>query len=280
MKYSWHNTKKIDKANVVIFGVKSESGSHAKRKGASKGPNSIRKASYGDIVIRKGKKSFEQPQDPINKKIFDYGNVRKKKLSKLTKLVSSKNKIPVVLGGDHSITFEALKGINEINKKFSIIYFDAHPDFVCSSNLYYGSVVCDSLTLKNIKFKNSLEIGLRAIEKEEFMNIKKKKINVFNAVDIKKLGINNVLKKIKKITKKPIYLSVDMDVVDPAFAPGVDTPVPGGLTSNELIYLCKEIAKLGLIGFDIMEVSPKYDIQNRTSHLASKLIIEIISSLK
>ena len=92
--------------------------------------------------------------------------------------------------------------------------------------------------------------------------------------------IQKTFNEIKKRITKNTYLSIDMDVLDPAFAPGVSTPVPGGLNSNELFYLTKKIANLGLIGFDIMEVNPKRDIQNRTSHLASKLLIEIASSIK
>lgn len=263
-----------------MFGVPDESGSHATRKGTSRGPNKIREASYREVFFRKGKRTVAHPQDPVDKKIYDYGNIKKKELSKHVMNVASKNKLPIVLGGDHSITFEALKGLNKLNKEFSIVYFDAHPDFICSSLNYYGSVVCDALKLKNIKFKRSMEIGLRALEKEEMMNIKRKNIYVCTAVDVERFGIQKLMKIIKRTLKKPVYLSVDMDVIDPAFAPGVDTPVPGGLTSNEIIYLCKEIAKIGLIGFDVMETSPPHDIQDMTSHLASKLILEVVSSLK
>lgn len=280
MKYVWHNSKSLDKAEIVIFGVTDESGSHAVRKGAYKGPDKIREVSWREAFFRKGVRSIAHPQDPIKKSIFDYGNVKRQVLSKRIYEVSLKNKLPVILGGDHSITFEALSGLNRLNRKFSVVYFDAHPDFICSSRRYYGSVICDALQLKNINFMNSLEIGLRAIEREEMLNLKRKKINVFHAVDVEKLGVKNLVSKIKKVVRSPVYLSIDMDVLDPAFAPGVNTPVPGGLTSNELIYLCKEVAKMGLIGFDVMETSPRYDFRDMTSHLASRLISEIISSLR
>ena len=71
-----------------------------------------------------------------------------------------------------------------------------------------------------------------------------------------------------------------MDVLDPAFAPGVDTPVPGGLTSQQLIFLLKKISSLGLIGMDVVEINPKYDEQKMTSHLASRIIAEVIQSAR
>lgn len=69
-----------------------------------------------------------------------------------------------------------------------------------------------------------------------------------------------------------------MDVLDPAFAPGVDAPVPGGLSSQELIYIAKKVAEFGLVGFDVVETSPPHDLNDLTSHLAAKLMVEVISS--
>lgn len=94
------------------------------------------------------------------------------------------------------------------------------------------------------------------------------------------MGVKKVFRKIKSRVGKYIYISIDMDVLDPAFAPGVSSPVPGGLNSNELIYLLKKLSGLKLVGFDVMETNPKYDIQYMTSHLASRIIIEMISSMK
>ena len=79
---------------------------------------------------------------------------------------------------------------------------------------------------------------------------------------------------------KNVYISFDMDSVDPAFAPGVSVPVPMGLKNVEAVYLLKAIVNQGIIGMDLMEVCPSYDIKDRTSHLASRIIAEVISSCK
>jgi len=280
MKYAWANAKSYKEAKSVLVGVPDESGSHAGRKGASKGPDMLRKASRTEIFERRGKKTISQPQTgKLKGKLFDYGNVARKRVAGLAEKIVKDGKKPIFIGGDHSITFEVLKGLNKQKKEIKVIYFDAHPDFICSSHNYYGSVVCDASRLRNVNLRKSVEIGIRAPEKEELLNLKRKKIRVFHPIDIVEKGIANTFNQIKRIVGKGnIYLSIDLDVLDPAFAPGVDTPVPGGLTTNQLFYLTKKIAALGLIGFDVMELSPAYDIQERTSHLAAKLVIEVLAS--
>jgi len=283
MQFAWAEAKSVREANVVFLGVPDESGSHAARKGTSLGPNAIRKISRERAIFtRKGIKSISFPQIcPSKIKMYDYGNVRKKQVTKTIQQLLSQKKFPITVGGDHSITFDILKGFDKSKKKISVVYFDAHPDFVCSSRNYYGSVVCDVLDLKYVDLKSSVEIGSRAIEAEEMQNIKKKKMKVISIADIKEKGVKKVFQEIKNyVRKNSVYLSIDVDVVDPAFAPGVDTPVPGGLSSSELQYLTQQIAHLGLVGLDVMETSPPHDIQCMTSHLAAHTIINTLSCLQ
>jgi len=95
--------------------------------------------------------------------------------------------------------------------------------------------------------------------------------------DLTSYGVDWAFKQIRRTVGKNVYLSVDLDVLDPAFAPGVATPYPGGLSSAQLILLCKKIAGLGLAGMDIMEYNPKFDVQDMTGHLATTLLIETLS---
>ena len=238
MEFAWADTKKKSEANVVILGVPDESGSHAKRKGTSLGPNSIRKVSRERAVFtRKGTKSIAFPKLCENKiKLYDQGNIKKKEVTKTIQQLLQEKKFPIIIGGDHSITYEVLKGYNNHKKKISVVYFDAHPDFVCSSRNYYGSVVCDVLDLNYVDLQSSVEVGSRAIETEEMQNIKKRNMKVITVGDVKEKGVKKIFEEIKKyVRKNKVYLSID--VVDPAHAPGVDTPVLGGLSSSELLYL-------------------------------------------
>ncbi len=157
-----------------------------------------------------------------------------------------------------------------------MVYFDAHPDFISSTQNYYGSVFYDSLS--HIDIKSSLQIGIRTPEQEEIENLKKYDVTVITPLDIIKNGIVETEKAIMNKVGKNVYVSFDMDAIDPAYAPGVSVPVPMGLRNTEVIYLLKSLAKRA-IGIDIMEICPEYDVKDRTSHLASRMIAEIISSI-
>ena len=282
MKFAWANTDSLDKADVVLVGVPDETGSYARRKGCSKAPDAIRKVSNErEVFERKGMKTVALSQIcPMNKNIYDYGNISKGDVSKVVGKIVGEDKIPVTIGGDHSVTAEVLKGIDKLREDISVVYIDSHPDFICSSKEYYGSVVCDIAEYKNIDFSSSIEIGIRAPEPEELVNIRRKYLKTISSIGVEALGLKEVVEKVKDRVSDNVYVSLDMDVIDPAFAPGVSSPVPAGLTSNQLLYLITEIAKLGIIGFDVMEVCPDYDMQDMTSHLAARIIIETISCVK
>ena len=276
MKICWANTDNFDEADIIIVGVPDESKSHALRKGTSEAPDKIREiSSIRDTYTRDGQISLGLPISGIKKKIFDYGNVKKTDIGNVIDKVISRSKIPISIGGDHSISLEIIKSIFKKLGPISLVYFDAHPDFIGSTRNYYGSVFYDSLP--HIDTKSSLQIGIRTPEQEEIENMSKYDITVITPFDILKNGILKTEETILNKIGKNVYVSFDMDVIDPAYAPGVSVPVPMGLRSTEAIYLLKSLAKKA-IGIDIMEVCPMYDIRDRTSHLASRMIAEIISS--
>ena len=280
MKFAWSNVDKFEDADIIIVGVPDESGSHSIRKSTSKAPNRIRQVSNErDVFLREGRKTLAMPElNTSNKKVFDYGNISKNEISSIMKRIVSAGKIPIVIGGDHSITTKAVNATSEAVDDVSVVYFDAHPDFICSSKEYYGSVFCDISESSNVN--KSMQIGIRAPEPEEIENLKQMKITVLTPLDVLDIGLRNVADLVVKKMSSNVYISLDMDCIDPAFAPGVSVPVPAGLSRNELIYLLKAIANNGIIGMDLMEVCPDYDIKDRTSHLASRIIAEVISSTK
>ena len=276
MKICWANIDDFDESDIVIIGIPDESKSHALRKGSSEAPDKIREiSSIRDTYTRNGQISLGLPISGIKKKIFDYGNVKKTDVDNVIDKVISRSKIPISLGGDHSISLEIIKSISKKLGPISLVYFDAHPDFIGSTRNYYGSVFYDSLPY--IDIKSSLQIGIRTPEQEEIENMKKYGITVITPLDIVKNGILKTEKMMLNKIGKKVYVSFDMDVIDPAYAPGVSVPVPMGLRNTEAIYLLKSLAKR-IIGMDIMEICPGYDIKDRTSHLASRMIAEIISS--
>ncbi len=278
MRICWANTDSFDDADVVIFGVPDESKSHSLRKGSSEAPHKIREISNIRDTYKRGNEiSRGFPLGGIRRKVYDHGNVLRTEIGDTIDRIASKAKIPITIGGDHSISTDILRSISKKYGPVSLVYFDAHPDFISSSTGYYGSVLHD--VLPNIDLKSSVQIGIRTPEQEEIDNIKRYKLDVITPLDVLKEGITKIESNILGKLGQNVYVSVDMDAIDPAYAPGVSVPVPLGLASLEVLYLLKSIAKRGITGLDIMEVCPSYDIKDRTSHLASRIIGEVISSL-
>ena len=268
-----------------MIGVPDESRSHAKRKGASKGPDGLRTASNSfEFFERDGKIIPICPMKGTleNKKILDFGNTSREDLYRLVFDIASAKKLPITIGGDHSITTLILQAIHEAfeGDKISLLYFDAHPDFVSSTRNYYGSVITDSSDY--INFAKSILIGTRAAELEELENASKQKLEIITPIDIIEFGINATVKKIiSKCGSSKVYLSIDLDCMDPGVAPGVSVPAPGGLFPLDLIYLIKKITEnLQIVGMDIVELSPDYDLNQNTANHAARILMETISSLK
>lgn len=285
MKLIRSNVGSISSADIIIIGIPDESKSHAKRKGASKGPDTIRSASNEyEYFERDGKIIHIVPMagDLQSKKILDFGNVDKDDLCKLVFDIASANKIPVILGGDHSLTTLSLRALSESSgEKLSLLYFDAHPDFVTSTMDYYGSVLSDSVEC--INFTKSLLIGTRGAEPEEVQNIKANKLKVFTPLDILEEGVDAISKKIVTRCGKEskVYASIDLDCIDPGIAPGVSVPTPGGITPLELIFLVKKVCeKCNVVGLDIVELTPDFDLNNNTANIAARTLMESMASMK
>jgi len=276
MKICWANTDNFDEAEIVIVGIPDESKSHSLRKGTSEAPHKIREiSSIRDTYKRGNNISLGLPFSGINKKVYDYGNIERSEVTQVIDKIVSKSKIPLAIGGDHSISAEIIKSVSKKHGQISLVYFDAHPDFIGSVQGYYGSVFHDVLPF--IDIKSSIQIGVRTPEQEEINNIKKYDLTVITPFDIAKNGITKVEETILNKIGRNVYVSFDMDAIDPAYAPGVSVPVPLGLRNTEAIILLKSLMKK-VVGLDIMEVCPNYDIKDRTSHLASRMIAEAISS--
>ena len=276
-KICWANTDSFDDAEFVIVGIPDESQSHALRKGTEEAPSKIRQISnLRDSFERDGKVSLGRPFQGSEKKVHDFGNIKREQIENVYDKISTSSKIPISIGGDHSISRQIINTLAKKHGKISLVYFDAHPDFVSSTTNYYGSVVND--VLSNIEIDSSVQIGIRTPEQEELDNIKKYNLKVITPFDLREQGIKQVTNSVLNRLGDKVYVSFDMDCVDPAYAPGVSVPVPMGLNSTDAVYLLKEIVKKGIVGMDIMEVCPSFDVKDRTSHLASRIISEVLYS--
>ena len=186
---------------------------------------------------------------------------------------------PICIGGDHSLTYPLFKAFSQKFKNAGLIVFDAHPDtYLGDDYLYEHGIYLRNLVEENIlNPKNAIVIGIRNPDPEEIDYMKRKGINFYTMKQIFENDIKEVCDMVmeKARTFGNMYISIDIDVLDPAFAPGTGCIEPGGISSRELIYFIQRLKLLkNLRMIDIVEVNPKVDFNNMTSKIAAKIIGE------
>lgn len=274
-KICWANTDNIDESEFVILGIPDESQSHSLRKGAKHAPQRIRQISnLYDAYKRDDTITLARPFTGSEKKVCDIGDITKDGIESAYDDIAA-TQIPIAIGGDHSITAKIINALSKKHKKISLVYFDAHPDFISSAKDYHGSVITDIIS--SIDIKSSIQIGIRSPEQEELDNINRYNLRIVTPCDIVEQGVKQITDYILDGLGDNVYISFDMDSLDPSHAPGVSVPVPLGLNNNDAVYMLKKIIqKKRIVGMDIMEVCPNFDINDRTSHTASRIIGEAI----
>lgn len=287
-------------ADVAILGAPVDMGV-INRPGARFGPRAIRQAGYSgspnDRLYHMGLGVY--PTRIL--KIVDFGdaNCPPSSLEMSHDAVQMKvlqamqaGALPIILGGDHSITLPAATAVAHHHGfgKVGMIHFDAHADTGASSYgnvpISHGSPMRRLIEGGAIPGKNFVQVGLRGYwpEEETFNWMREQGMRWHQMSEIETRGFEAVLQDaISEALDGPevIYLSVDIDVLDPAFAPGTGTPEPGGLTSVELLQAVRRIVQqVDLVAADIVEVAPPYDGPGAiTAEVANRVGLEIISSL-
>lgn len=187
------------------------------------------------------------------------------------------NARPVFLGGDHSVTLPIAKAFAEAYPgNPGIVIFDAHPD--ARNDLGYEDLLCGLINQNLIKKENIILVGTRNWNNSEIDFIRKNKIKYFPMKEIIAEGVNEVSESWMSVAKnfKDLYVSIDIDVLDPAFAPGTGCTEPGGLSTRELLFFLHRLKKLhNLRAFDLVEVNPKKDVNDMTSKAGAKILVEL-----
>ena len=266
---------KPEEADVILVGIPMDQGTE--KRGCANAPATVR--SYfdnfffsetcgvrrvldrGDIVEEN---TFEHSTDKIYSKMCDLFNLKR----------------PVItIGGNHSITFPIVKALSRFYNKLGVIHIDAHPDAQID---YYpnGDIIPNILSIPEVK--KVISIGLRNWSKYEASFLEEHKIPYITMNSLIEAGIDYCVEKIKMALHgcDCIYISFDIDSIDPAFAPGTGWIEPGGLTSRQAIELVQKLAKLENVkGFDLVEINVKKDSKDMTSILGAKLIYEFSNAL-
>ena len=289
--------KSYEGADVVIFGAPIDSGT-TYRSGTKMGPQAIRGTDY--LSHGTERPHLNMRVDGLKVlKVFDAGDVLMppsdladslNRLEKATEKLTKAGVIPLILGGDHSIASADVKGIANIlgHGKVSMIHFDAHAD---TGTDQWGSLVGHGVPMRRliesgaVRGDKFLQLGLRGYwpDNETLNWMRDQKMRSYEMTEIHHRGMDVVLNESFKVLTQDcvgVFLSIDIDVVDPGMAPGTGTPEPGGMTSRELIEAVRRICtELPIVGVDIVEVSPAYDHAEITSLLANRLVLEALSSI-
>ena len=279
----------VDKCDIAIVGIPFDAGTSF-RPGARFGPQSVRQASRhlrtnyhpnydeepfkilqvadaGDLVCNPFK--IDEAIKQIEKGANDL-------LDNVDGLIS--------IGGDHTIAFPLLKAVN---KKFkgpvALVHFDAHLD---TWDTYFGAPFTHGTPFRWAREENlfldnaSMHVGIRGplYSRDDLKNDADFGFKIVHCDEFQSQGIDKIVKRIReRVGDNPLYLSIDIDVLDPAFAPGTGTPEIAGMTSREMVNVLRGLSGLNLVSADVVEVSPAYDHAEVTSLAAATIVYELIN---
>lgn len=261
-------------ARAVLFGIPMDF-TTSYRPGARFGPARIREASYGIEEF-----SYHQVADLAEKAYHDlgdvavvYGDVARslERARGVARQIVRDGKIPFLMGGEHLVTVPVVQAVAEAYPDLALLQFDAHADL---REEYTGNPLSHATAMRRcldvLPPQNLYQFGIRSGTREEFQ---------FARAHCH-LYPHEVLAPLQKVVAtlghRPVYITIDIDVHDPAFAPGTGTPEPGGISAREMIAAIQAMAGLQVVGFDVVEVAPNLDETDRTVVLGALLLREAL----
>jgi agmatinase len=276
---------RANELDIALIGVPYDGGT-TYRPGPRFGPRHVREQS---AIIRPWNPVLNL--NPFDKhRIADYGDLSINPLSiddTFQRIISQLNDVlkagarTLCVGGDHSILLPILRSIHKRFGPVVLIQFDAHNDTwggYFGSPHSHGTPVRRAIEEGLLVGRDVLQVGLRGqvYSKDDFAFGKEHGFRVVTSEELHRGGISVVSRQLKKLGKRPVYITLDIDVVDPAFAPGTGTPQVGGLSSIQILELVRSLRGLNIVGCDLVEVSPPYDTGEITSLLAANLVYELL----
>ncbi|WP_294349053.1 agmatinase [uncultured Clostridium sp.] len=265
-----------EESKIVLFGAPFD-GTTSYRPGTRFGSKAIRSESFGIETY-----SPYQDKDLEEYKIFDmgdlelcFGNTERvlKDIETQADTIFNDEKIPAMIGGEHLVTLGTVRAAVKKYPDLNIIHFDAHTDL---REEYLGEKLSHATVMRrvyDIVGDNKIhQFGIRSGERKEFYWAKKH-------TNLNKFNFNGLEETIKSLEGKPVYFSIDLDVLDPSEFCGTGTPEAGGVSFIELLQAIIKVGKLNVVGFDIVELSPIYDQSGASTAIACKILRELLLSV-
>lgn len=272
-------TKELEGVDVAVVGVPFDLATSS-RPGARLGPRAVREASSMIAWDR----VHEWEYDPFSRlSVIDYGdvyfnhgepqNVPAEITAQFRKIHETGTKT-LMLGGDHFATYPVLKSLaNFVDAPLSLIHFDAHSDTWAEDKktIHHGTMFYHAAKEGLIAPELSAQIGIRTYNDEAHG------FNIFSAEAVHDKGVSSILRTVREIVgDNPVYLTFDIDGLDPSMAPGTGTPVVGGLTTMEAQQMLRGLRGINLVGADVVEVAPAYDTSQITALAGATMAMNII----
>lgn len=277
-----------DNCDVCIVGVPYD-GSVSYRSGTRFGPRAIREQS----MLLWGYNNAQQVAPFKSLRIVDLGDfdvippdiqATHREIERAAAAIVAAGPLLVSIGGDHSISLPLLRAHAKKHGSMALIHFDAHPDTWDSEypgqRYSHGTPFRRAIEESLIDPAAYLQIGIRGPTNgpEDYQDAINLGARMMTFDEVHRIGIEATLNEVRsRVGNRPTYVTLDIDAVDPAFAPGTGTPEVGGFTSYQMLQLVRGLRGLNLIGFDLVEVSPPFDSANITSILAANLVFEFLS---
>lgn len=264
----------FEESKAVLFGVPFD-GTTSFKPGARFAPNAMREDSW---AIESYSPYLEKDLEDL--KLFDYGNLelpfgdKKNALRMIQEHVQEivdANKIPIMIGGEHLVSLAPVKALSKKYDDLHVIHFDAHTDL---REDYLGEALSHATVIRRIYDQlgdgKINQFCIRSGLKDEFEWAKKH-------THLEKFTYNTLPSCVKRLKDKPVYITIDLDVLDPSVFPGTGTPEPGGIDFHDMMNIIKELSKLNnVVGMDVVELSPKYDASGVSTAVACKTLRELV----
>jgi agmatinase len=273
--------------DIAVLGVPFDGGTSF-RPGARFGPSAVREASR---LLRPGY-HVELDVTPVEAvQVVDAGDVActpydiakaVEQIEEQALPLMAKDKRVIAVGGDHTIALPMLRAVNKVHGPVALLHFDAHLD---TWDTYFDEPITHGTMFRRafeeglLIEDKSMHVGIRGpvYDRDDFLRDHEFGFQIIRSTDIDDIGVAAAIAKVReRLGDTSVYLSVDIDVLDPAFAPGTGTPEMGGLHSRELLRLLRGLNGINIVGADVVEVAPAYDHADITSLAAATVVFDMM----
>ena len=278
----------VDDYDVAVVGVPWDSGV-TYRPGARFGPSAIRQASrllrpYNPALdVQPFRDAQVVDAGDVAANPFDIPRAIDETREGLAALITPAGRPVLSLGGDHTMALPALQAMHSVHGPLALVHFDAHLD---TWNTYVDAPYTHGTPFRRASEQglivqgHSAHVGIRGslYDRQDLLDDQELGFTIVHCRDIDRIGVDGIVERVvDRVGDHPVYVSIDIDVLDPAFAPATGTPEAGGMTSRELLGVLRAMRELRLVGADIVEVSPVYDHAEVTAVAAANIAYELVT---